>query len=105
MTYQIVLTTCPDLATAKSIATQLVGHKLAACVSIVPGLLSIYEWQGALEESAELLLLAKSRTDAFEALAAAIRGHHPYELPEIIAVPIESGFAPYLAWIDDQMDR
>lgn len=98
--YQIVLSTCPDAATARTIATALVERGLAACVNIVPGIESVYRWQGAIEQESELLLLIKSRADAYAALEQAILELHPYELPEVIAVPLSTGLPAYLGWID-----
>jgi len=97
----IVFCTCPDRETALRLAETLVERELAACVNVVPGLTSVYRWQGRRETAEESLLLIKTRTDAYPALEEAIRALHPYELPEIIAVPIERGLATYLAWIDD----
>ncbi|GMR09047.1 MAG: divalent-cation tolerance protein CutA [Gammaproteobacteria bacterium] len=101
---QIVLCTCPDRASAEIIATAVVERGLAACVNIVPDLTSIYKWQGKLDRASELLLLIKSTASVYEQLQQTIQSLHPYELPEIIAVPIEAGFPPYLNWIDDSCD-
>ncbi|HEX6944928.1 MAG TPA: divalent-cation tolerance protein CutA, partial [Casimicrobiaceae bacterium] len=79
----------------------LVEARLAACVSIGPPVESLYHWQGALENGREVPLTVKTRADRFAAVAAAIRSRHPYELPEILAVPIVDGHPEYLAWIDD----
>ncbi|BCX80668.1 periplasmic divalent cation tolerance protein [Methylomarinovum caldicuralii] len=102
--YRIVLCTCPDPDTATGLARRLVEARLAACVNVVPGLTSVYAWQGRIETDHEVLLLAKTRADRFEALADYLRRHHPYELPEIVAVPIEQGDSPYLQWIDSWLD-
>jgi periplasmic divalent cation tolerance protein len=98
--YQIILCTCPDKDTAEKIACLLVEDRLAACVNIVPNITSIYRWQGQLEYAEEQLLLIKARKDAYPLLEAMIKKHHPYQLPEIIAVPIERGLTDYLHWID-----
>jgi periplasmic divalent cation tolerance protein len=98
--YQIILCTCPDKDTAEKIACLLVEDQLAACVNILPNITSIYQWQGQLERAEELLLLIKARHDCYPALEAMIKKHHPYQLPEIIAVPIERGLPEYLHWID-----
>lgn len=100
-TYQIVLNTCPDEAVAHTIANALVERRLAACVNIVPGIVSVYRWQGKISEDQELLLIIKSTTDAFPAISDCIQSLHPYELPEIIAVPIATGFQPYLSWMSN----
>jgi len=103
--YLLIYSTCPDLSTAERIAQQLVEAELAACVSIIPGLTSIYKWQGAIEQNQEVLLMIKSRGSHYAALELSLRQHHPHELPEIIAVPIERGLPPYLNWIDESLNR
>ncbi len=98
--YQIILCTCPDQKTAEDIASALISQKLAACVNIIAGITSIYEWQGKLEKSAEQLLLIKSHIDKYIEIEGKIKSLHPYELPEIIAVPIDRGLPEYLQWIN-----
>lgn len=98
----IILCTCPDRACAESLADALVIERLAACVNILPGVRSVYRWQGRVERSDETLLLIKTAGDRFDALAERIRALHPYELPEIIAVEPVGGLAPYLGWIVEQ---
>jgi periplasmic divalent cation tolerance protein len=98
--HHIIYCTCPNLETAERIARQLVSDKLAACVNILPGVKSIYQWQGQIETAQEHLLLIKSPQVRFAAIDAAIKALHPYQLPEIIAVTIENGSAEYLKWID-----
>jgi periplasmic divalent cation tolerance protein len=83
------------------IARALVEERLAACVNVVPGLRSVYRWQGAVETADEALLLVKTREAALERVAARVRALHPYTLPEIVALPLVSGLAAYLEWIDD----
>jgi len=100
MTYQLLMNTCPDQKTAEAIATILVEEKLAACINILPGITSIYTWQGQVETAQEHLLLIKTRTDRNREITDCIRTNHPYELPEIIAVPIDQGLPEYLQWID-----
>jgi periplasmic divalent cation tolerance protein len=97
----IILCTCPDPATAERIAETVVGERLAACVNIVPGLTSIYRWEGRMQRDAELLLLIKTRQAVYSLLEARIRELHPYQIPEIIALPIQTGLAAYLDWIVD----
>lgn len=99
MEYCLVLCTCPEGGGAKSLAESLVCERLAACVNILPGLVSVYSWQGALESSAESLLLIKTERQAYPRLEARLRELHPYELPEIIALDIERGLPDYLHWI------
>ena len=101
----VVLCTVPDTDIGGSIATTLVSEKLAACVNILPGAHSIYEWQGKLEKEPEFVLLIKSREDRLEVLKERLLAQHPYELPELIAVLIEKGSATYLSWIDTQLDK
>ena len=101
--YCLVLSTCPNQESAESIAMMLVEKKLAACVNIVPGLISVYEWQGKIEKSQEYLLIAKTKSTAFQAVESAILERHPYELPEIISIPLNNGLANYLSWIDDNL--
>ena len=103
--YQLVLCTCPDRESAQLIAEQLVGQKLAACVNILPGVISVYRWQGNIEESDEHMLVIKTVSDAFEELANTINELHPYELPEVIGVPIESGSLDYLNWISENTSK
>lgn len=97
--YQIILCTCPDKITAEKIAHLLVENKLAACVNIVPNISSVYRWQDQVECADEFLLLIKAHQDAYSALESLIKQHHPYQLPEIIAVAIERGLPDYLNWI------
>ena len=100
MPHVLVLTTLPDRDAAGTLARSLVADRLAACVSIGAPVESIYHWRGAIETSTEVPLTVKTRADLFDAVAAAIRAGHPYELPEILAVPITDGADDYLAWID-----
>jgi periplasmic divalent cation tolerance protein len=95
----VVLVTAPGVDDAARIARTLVEERLAACGNVVPGLRSIYRWQGAVQEDAEALLVLKTTRDRFEALRARVVALHPYEVPEVIALPVEAGSATYLAWI------
>jgi len=98
---QIILNTCPNHDTAKQIAESLVTRGLAACINILPGVESVYKWKGQVECEQEYLLIIKTRADAYSSVEQAILKQHPYELPEIIAVPLANGLPAYLAWIDD----
>lgn len=98
--HQLILCTCPDAATADKLARALISEKLAACVNILPGISSIYVWQGQVETAQEHLLLIKSHQDRYAAIEATLKSLHPYQLPEIIAVAIERGALDYLKWID-----
>ncbi len=101
----IVLCTCPDNHTATVIADKLVAEGCAACVNIVPGVVSVYQWKNRIEHNKELLLIIKTRQDCYPALEATIQALHPYELPEIIAVSIERGLHEYLKWIDQSVGK
>ena len=95
----LILTNCPDEASANAIALALVESKLAACVNILPRVQSIYRWQGVVESSTEIPLFIKSTVTNYPALEAAIRERHPYDVPEIIALPIQAGLPAYLNWV------
>lgn len=98
--YQIILCTCPDQSTAEKIAKLLVTQRLAACVNVLPGVTSFYTWNEQLESAQEQLLLIKANKDQYDAIETCIKNHHPYELPEIIAISIARGLPEYLHWID-----
>jgi len=102
MTALLVHCTCPDAANARRIARALVDERLAACVQVVPGLLSIYRWQGAVHEDGEVLLLVKTTRERWPALAARIGELHPYATPELLAFDAADGSADYLAWLTAQ---
>ena len=95
----LVLTNCPDEESANAIALALVEERLAACVNILPRVQSVYRWQGAVESATEIPLFIKSTATNYPALEAAIRNRHPYQVPEIIALPVERGLPAYLDWI------
>jgi periplasmic divalent cation tolerance protein len=90
---------CPDTASAQAIAEALVGERLAACVNRLPGVHSTYRWQGAVTSDSEELLLIKTTAARFDALKSRLLELHPYELPELIAVPVECGHQSYLDWV------
>jgi Uncharacterized protein involved in tolerance to divalent cations len=90
---------CPDATCAQGIAEALVGERLAACVNRLPGISSTYRWQGTVTTDSEELLLIKTTTGRFEALRKRLLQLHPYELPELIAVPVEHGHDAYLDWV------
>ena len=94
----VVLVTCPP-DKAQGIANALVEERVAACVNVVPSLSSVYRWKGAVHNDAEALLVVKSTKDRFEALKLSVLKHHPYELPEVIAIPVDRGHTPYLEWV------
>jgi len=95
----LVLTNCPDEETANTIALAVVEAQLAACVNILPRVQSIYRWQGVVESATEIPLFIKSTAANYPALEKLIAGLHPYETPEIIALPITQGLPAYLNWV------
>lgn len=97
--YLSVLCAVPNAETGQRIARTIVHEGLAACVNLLPGITSVYRWQGEVQENPELLLLIKTRQERYEALEARIKELHPYEVPEIIAHKIEAGLKSYLEWI------
>lgn len=99
----IVLCACPNQEIAEQIASSLVEQRLAACVNIIPGVQSVYRWQGKIARDDELLLVSKTTASMFDQLSAHIVDLHPYELPEVIAVSIERGISEYLQWIEEQV--
>ena len=99
--YLVVLNTCPDSETAGRIAADLVEARLAACVQVLPGLQSYFHWAGKVDCADEYLLLIKTSSASYPALERRIRDLHPYELPEIIGVPVNRGLPEYLSWIDE----
>ena len=94
--------TCPDAGSAARIAEALVESRLAACVNQVPGLRSVYRWEGAIERADEVLLVIKTTGNRLEALTARIHELHPYELPEVIAFEVAGGLSAYLDWVAEQ---
>jgi periplasmic divalent cation tolerance protein len=101
-THLVLLCTCPNMDVAREIAATLVEDGAAACVNIVPGLTSVYRWQGETHEDAELMLVVKTTGAAYRRVEETIQRLHPYELPEIIAVPVVKGLSDYLHWMTIQ---
>ncbi len=99
MEHVAVFITAPDEDTAADIARVLVGDGLAACVNIVRNIRSIYKWQGKMEDESEVLMIAKTSRDRFDALAGTVKDMHPYDVPEIISVPITQGSDQYIEWL------
>ncbi len=95
----LVLTNLPDADSAGRVARLLVEQRLAACVNLLAPCTSVYRWQGAVETATEQPLLIKTTRAAYPALQAALREAHPYELPEIVAIPVQEGLPAYLAWV------
>ena len=97
----VVLSTVPDRKSAENIATALVQERLAACINVVPGLTSIYVWKDELRREPECLLIIKSTAGRFEALRQRLCALHPYETPEILALPVSHGDPDYLGWLTE----
>jgi periplasmic divalent cation tolerance protein len=98
----LALTNLPDRESAERLARVLIEEHAAACVNILGGCTSVYRWKGAVETAAEIPLLIKTTRAAYGRMEETIRSHHPYELPEIIAVPVNIGLADYLQWVADE---
>ena len=101
--YLVVLCTCPDEASGARIAETVVGDGLAACVNRVPGVVSTFRWKGEVQEEQEVLLVIKTSRERLESLTGRIRKLHPYELPEVVAVPVTGGLDEYLAWVGESV--
>lgn len=97
----MVMTTVARVEDAEYIAREMVERRLAACVNILPPVTSVYRWQGEVTREPEHLLLMKTRQDRFEALRARLVEIHPYETPEVVALPVAAGHLPYLQWVAD----
>lgn len=102
MSALLVLTNLPDRAAAEKLADALIEKRVAACINILAPCRSVYRWQGAVQHDEEHPVLIKTTQAAYPALEAQIRALHPYELPEIVAVPIEHGLPAYLDWVAAQ---
>ncbi len=101
----VVLCTCPDEAAATALATDVVERGLAACVNRIAGVRALYRWEGRVVDDTEVLLLIKTTPARWPALADALRAGHPYEVPEIIALPVVAGTTDYLDWIAQATTR
>lgn len=95
----LVFTTLPSADKAAELAKALVEERLAACANLIPAIRSIYRWQGKLQDEDEVLVLLKTRAEHLERLKLRILELHPYEVPEVLAVPVEFGYQPYLEWL------
>jgi periplasmic divalent cation tolerance protein len=102
---RVVLVTAPDAEVATRLARALVEERLAACANLVPGARSIYRWQGSVHDEAEVLLVIKTGADRVDALASRVKDLHPYDLPEVIALPAVAGSVEYLAWVVAESSR
>lgn len=100
----LILSTADSLDLARKIASALVQAREAACINIIPGIRSVYRWEGELCDEGEFLLLIKSSAERFEAVRSKIRSLHTYQVPEIIAIPITDGDSSYLAWLRSSVE-
>lgn len=98
----VVLITVPSKDVGLKIARSLVENELAACVNLLPGITSVYRWEGKIAEDEELLLIAKTKQSLFETLSETVTQNHPYDVPEVIALPIVAGLKEYLSWMDEE---
>ena len=98
----LVLTTLPSAEAAAELAKAVVEEKLAACANLLPAVRSIYRWQGRVQDESEVLVLFKTRQEHFERLKARLLELHPYEIPEVLAVPVEQGYQAYLDWLGQE---
>ena len=98
----VVLTTLENAEQARTLVRQLVEDRLVACGTIFDGVQSIYRWRGTVEQAGETVVLLKTRRDRWEALASAIAARHPYEVPELLALPVERGLDAYLSWVTEE---
>ena len=103
-TVSVVYVTAPDDIIAKKIAKGLVSEKLAACVNIIPNVCSIYEWEGNIIEDTEVLMMIKTKSCKVEDLTKYVTENHPYDLPEVISLPIENGSSKYINWIKSSVE-
>lgn len=99
----LVFCTFPDEAVARSVATTLVEEQLVACVTLSPAVTSIYRWEGKVETAGEVLALMKTTPATYDALEARLQTLHPYDVPEILAVPVERGLPGYLRWVGESV--
>lgn len=104
-TVLLVFSTAPDLELARKIAQHLVEHRLAACVNVLAPCQSIYSWEGGVEDATEIPLLIKTTAARYGMLEEAIHSLHPYEVPEIVALPVSHGLPAYLGWVDRELAR
>jgi periplasmic divalent cation tolerance protein len=100
----ILVCTCPDAATARRLAGGLLESKLAACVNILPEIRSMYRWQGELHDDGEALMVVKTVQRAYAEVEAWLLQHHPYDVPEVLAVPVQAGSAAYLEWVQNEIE-
>lgn len=100
---RVIYSTAPDVDTAARIARSLVDERLAACGNILPGVRSIYRWQGIVEDEPEVVLILKTRADRVDALTRRLAELHPYDVPDVVALPVDAGHGPYLDWVRENV--
>ena len=100
----IVLVTCPDNKSADTVSKAVLKEKLAACASTISGVKSKFWWKGKIDSSEEVLIIFKTKENLFKSLEKVVKDNHPYDVPEIIAIPIKKGSDDYLKWIDDETE-
>jgi len=98
----VVLTTLEDAEQARSLVRRLVDDRLVACGTVLDGAQSIYRWHSAVEQAREAVVLLKTRRERWEALATAVKALHPYDVPELLAIPVERGLDAYLNWVTQE---
>lgn len=101
----LVLTNVPDAALAQQIASELVEQRLAACVNILPAVQSVYRWQGAIERASEIPLMIKTTRERYTELQQTLCRLHPYEVPELLVMPVDAGLPAYLGWIASETTK
>jgi periplasmic divalent cation tolerance protein len=101
----VVLNTAPSIEVAERIAGALVEERLAACATVVPGVVSIYRWEGALRREGEVLVVLKTTGERVKSLRSRLVELHPYDVPEVLALGVQAGHEPYLAWVRDEVRR
>jgi periplasmic divalent cation tolerance protein len=104
-THLVAFTTAPSAEDGRRIARALVESRLVACGTVIPGGVSVYRWRGVVEEQDEVLVVLKTTAERWPDLVAALPGLHPYEVPELIALPVVRGHGPYLRWVSDETSR
>lgn len=100
---QVVISTAPNTQVAQELAAFLIRERHAACINIIDGVRSLYWWEGAVQDDSEAILVIKTDSKHLEALTAAIQEKHPYDCPEVIALPIQGGSDAYLQWLRDNL--
>ena len=105
MSILLVVSTFPDMPTARQIGTKLVSQQLAACVNLVPSVESIYEWENEVKQESEVIGIIKTTEQAYSKLESRLNELHPYEVPEIVALSPENGLPAYLKWVDTQVSQ